>query len=51
MREQIYNLATELREFMQFHEIERYGTEIDINVLLDEDGESLSLRPLLQTPC
>ncbi len=34
MREQIYNLAVELREFMQLHEIERYGTEIDINVLI-----------------
>lgn len=34
MREQIYNLATELREFMQLHEIERYGTEIDINILI-----------------
>jgi len=35
MREQISNLATDLREFMQLHEIERYGTEIDINVLVE----------------
>ncbi len=34
MREQISNLAADLREFMQLHEIERYGTEIDINALL-----------------
>ena len=34
MREQISNLASDLREFMQLHEIERYGTEIDINALL-----------------
>jgi signal transduction histidine kinase len=34
MREQIHNLAADLREFMQLHEIERYGTEIDINVLM-----------------
>ena len=34
MREQISNLAVDLREFMQLHEIERYGTEIDINALL-----------------
>ena len=35
MREQISNLAADLREFMQLHEIERYGTEIDINALLN----------------
>jgi signal transduction histidine kinase len=34
MREQIGNLAGDLREFMQLHEIERNGTEIDINALL-----------------
>jgi signal transduction histidine kinase len=34
MREQISNLAGDLREFMQLHEIERYGTEIDINILI-----------------
>ena len=34
MREQISNLAADLREFMQLHEIERCGTEIDINALL-----------------
>jgi signal transduction histidine kinase len=34
MREQISNLAGDLREFMQLHEIERYGTEIDINILV-----------------
>jgi signal transduction histidine kinase len=34
MREQISNLAEDLREFMQLYEIERYGTEIDINALL-----------------
>ena len=33
-REQIHNLAGDLREFMQLHEIERYGTEIDINILI-----------------
>jgi signal transduction histidine kinase len=33
-REQIYNMAGDLREFMQLHEIERYGTEIDINILI-----------------
>jgi signal transduction histidine kinase len=33
-REQIHNLAGDLREFMQLHEIERYGTEIDINILV-----------------
>ena len=35
MREQIANLAADLREFMQLHEIERCGTEIDINALLE----------------
>jgi len=35
LREQISNLAADLREFMQLHEIERYGTEIDINVLVE----------------
>ncbi len=34
LREQISNLASDLREFMQLHEIERYGAEIDINALL-----------------
>jgi signal transduction histidine kinase len=34
MRDQITNLAADLREFMQLHEIERCGTEIDINALL-----------------
>ncbi|SPF32908.1 ATP-binding region, ATPase domain protein domain protein [Syntrophobacter sp. SbD1] len=34
MREQIANLAADLREFMQLHEIERCGTEVDINALL-----------------
>jgi signal transduction histidine kinase len=34
MREQINNLAGDLREFMQLYEIERYGTEIDINILV-----------------
>ena len=34
MREQIIKLAADLKEFMQLHEIERCGTEIDINALL-----------------
>jgi signal transduction histidine kinase len=34
MREQIIKLAADLREFMQLHEIERCGTEVDINALL-----------------
>ncbi|MHC1726654.1 MAG: sensor histidine kinase [Syntrophobacteraceae bacterium] len=34
MREQIFSLAGDLREFMQLHEIERSGTEIDINALV-----------------
>ncbi len=34
MRDQITSLAADLREFMQLHEIERCGTEIDINSLL-----------------
>ena len=34
MREQISNLAADLREFMQLYEIERCGTEIDINAVL-----------------
>ena len=34
MREQISNLAADLREFMQLYEIERCGTEIDINAIL-----------------
>ena len=34
LREQITYLAADLREFMQLHEIERCGTEIDINALL-----------------
>ena len=34
MREQIYTLSADLREFMQLHEIERLGTEIDINAIL-----------------
>jgi signal transduction histidine kinase len=34
MREQISNLAADLREFMQLYEIERSGTEIDINAIL-----------------
>lgn len=35
MREQISNLAVELREFMQLQETERNATEIDINALLE----------------
>ncbi len=34
MREQIFNLAADLREFMQLYEVERCGTEIDINAIL-----------------
>ncbi len=34
MRDQIFNMAGDLREFMQLHEIERSGTEIDINALV-----------------
>lgn len=34
MREQITNLAGDLREFMQLHEIERTGADIDLNSLL-----------------
>jgi signal transduction histidine kinase len=34
MREQVMKLSEDLREFMQLHEIERCGTEIDINALL-----------------
>jgi len=34
MREQISNLATDLREFMQLYEIELCGTELDINAIL-----------------
>lgn len=34
IREQIYNLAGALREFMQLHELERSGAEIDLNALL-----------------
>jgi signal transduction histidine kinase len=34
MREQISNLAADLREFMQLYEIERSGMEIDINAIL-----------------
>src|SRR5271157_2194729 len=34
MREQVSNLAADLREFMQLYEIERCGTEIDINAVL-----------------
>lgn len=34
MREQISNLSADLREFMQLYEIERLGTEIDINAIL-----------------
>ncbi len=34
MREQIYNLAGDLREFMQLYEIERCGTELDVNAIL-----------------
>lgn len=34
MREQISNLAADLREFMQLYEIELCGTEIDINAIL-----------------
>jgi signal transduction histidine kinase len=34
MREQISNMAADLREFMQLYEIERCGTEIDINAVL-----------------
>ncbi len=34
MRDQIFSLAGDLREFMQLHEIERSGTEIDINALV-----------------
>ena len=34
MREQISNLAADLREFMQLYEIELCGTELDINAIL-----------------
>ena len=34
IRQQVFNLATDLQEFMQVHEIEQQGTEIDINALL-----------------
>lgn len=34
MRDQIYGLAGELREFMQLLEMERNGTDIDVNALL-----------------
>ncbi len=34
MRDQVFNLASDLREFMQLHEVERGGTEVDINALL-----------------
>jgi len=34
MRDQVYGLAGNLREFMQIYEIERNGAEIDINSLL-----------------
>ncbi|MCL5406376.1 MAG: HAMP domain-containing histidine kinase [Deltaproteobacteria bacterium] len=34
MCEQISNLVSDLREFMQLYEIEQHGTEIDINALL-----------------
>ncbi|MCE5335878.1 MAG: hypothetical protein LLG06_14950 [Desulfobacteraceae bacterium] len=34
IRDQVFHLAGDLREFMQLHEVERGGTEIDINSLL-----------------
>jgi len=34
MREQVYGMAANLREFIQLYEIERNGTDIDINGLL-----------------
>ena len=34
MREQISNMASDLREFMHLHEAVRSGTEIDINAML-----------------
>ncbi|MFZ2448138.1 MAG: ATP-binding protein [Syntrophobacteraceae bacterium] len=34
LRDQIYKMGADLREFMQLHEIERSGTDIDINALL-----------------
>ncbi|MEM5788337.1 MAG: ATP-binding protein [Syntrophobacteraceae bacterium] len=34
MRDQIYGLAGDLREFMHLNDIERNGTDIDINALL-----------------
>ncbi len=34
IRQQIFNLAADLQEFMQLYEIERHGTEVDINALL-----------------
>ena len=55
MREQISNLAADLREFMQLHEIERYGTEIDINALLKRMAKvfrsDLSSNTMLNPSC
>jgi two-component system, OmpR family, phosphate regulon sensor histidine kinase PhoR len=34
LRQQVSNLVTSLREFIQLYEIEQHGTEIDINALL-----------------
>ena len=34
MRQQVFNLATDLHEFMQLYEMEQHGTEVDINALL-----------------
>lgn len=34
IRQQVFNLASDLQEFMQLYEIERHGTEIDINAVL-----------------
>jgi K+-sensing histidine kinase KdpD len=34
IRQKVFNLAADLQEFMQLHEMEQHGTEIDINALL-----------------
>ncbi len=34
IRQQVFNLAADLQDFMQLYEIEQHGTEIDINALL-----------------
>lgn len=36
VRGQILNLSADLREFMQLHEIERCGTEVDINAVIEK---------------